>query len=216
MGYTRQATAIGFLMCGFSYLLNGRVFAYLLIVLLAGMIHKTAFVFAPLAFLRPGVGKLRSLLGFSLLIGMLGGAYLIEQADTFVRNYVTNTMESGGGQIRTLMNLPPSLIIFLYWKKWGKLFNDRWLWGIFALIAISILPLVSVASTAVDRMALYLIPLQIVVWSRLPMLAEGTIQRNSVIVLLILYHATVQFIWLNFGTHAYCWVPYNNLLIPTK
>lgn len=215
MGYTRQAAAMGFLMYGVGYLVRGRVAAYLLLVLLAGMLHKTAFVFAAFALFRPGGGKLKAILGIGLLIGLVGGAYLVEQADTFLLNYVENTMESGGGQIRTLMNLPPALLLFVYWKKWGQKYDDRWLWALIALLAIVCVPLVSIASTAVDRMALYLIPLQLVVWARFPVLVQGRINRTYAFLMVVSYYAIVQFTWLVYGTHASYWVPYDNLLLPS-
>ena len=215
MGYTRQATAIGFLMYGFGYLLRGRVFAYLLLVFFAGMIHKTAFIFFAIVFFRPGSSKLKSVLGVGLFIGLVGGAYLVEQANVLMLNYVTYTMESGGGQIRTLMNLPPAIILLAYWKKWGQKYEDRWLWGLIALLACVCVPAVFIASTAVDRMALYLIPLQLVVWARLPILLQGRIERTSVVLIVIFYYTIVQYTWLVHGTHAFCWVPYDNLLYPS-
>ena len=215
MGYTRQAAAIGFLMFGMRYLVQGQVTKYLVLVFLAGMIHKTAFIFAAFALLKPGGSRLKSMIGVCLLIGMVGGAYLFEQADTFLRNYVDNAMESGGGQIRTIMNLPPALILFLNWKKWARDYEDRWLWSLFSILAVLCVPIVSIASTAVDRMALYLIPLQIVVWARFPVLMQGRLKRTSSIGIVIIYYAVVQFTWLVYATHAPYWVPYDNLLFPS-
>ena len=88
------------------------------------------------------------------------------------------------------------------------------LWGIFALISIVCIPLVFVASTDVDRMALYLIPLQLVVWARFPEIVNGRIERTSAILIVVMFYALVQFTWLVYGNHAYCWVPYDNLLLP--
>ena len=80
---------------------------------------------------------------------------------------------------------------------------------------IYIVPIVSIASTAVDRMALYLIPLQIVVWARFPVLMQGRLKRTSSIGIVIIYYAVVQFTWLVYATHAPYWVPYDNLLFPS-
>jgi hypothetical protein len=215
MGYMRQAAAIGFLMYGFTNLVKQRVLIYLLLVLFAGLVHKTAFIFVALVFFLPGSSKISYGLGVGLLIGMLGGAYLFEQVDILVLNYVINTMDSGGAQIRTLMNLPPALIFFANRRKWNLKYKDGWLWGIFAIISIILVPLVFVASTAVDRIALYLIPLQLVVWARFPELVNGKMRRTSAILIIAIYYASVQFTWLMYGAHAYCWVPYDNLLFPS-
>ena len=215
MGYTRQAAAIGFLMYGFGHLTHGRVTIYLAFVLLAGLLHKTAFIFFAFALLRPGSSKLKIVIGIALLIGLVGGTYLVEQAEIFMLNYVENTMESGGGQIRTLMNLPPALILVIYWKKWNKEYSDRWLWAVIALLSVACIPLVAIASTAVDRMALYLIPLQIVIWARFPVLVDRSIQRKSAFFMVAFYYSIVQLTWFIHGTHATAWLPYNNLLLPS-
>ena len=215
MGYTRQAAAMGFIMYGFKYLLGRHTTKYLVLVLLAGMLHKTAFVFAAFALFQPSAGKLKRVLGVASLIFLLGAAYLVEQADTFMLNYVQNPMDSAGGQIRVLMNLPPALIILANWKKWREKFDDRWFWTLLALIGVICLPLASIASTAVDRMALYLIPLQLVVWARLPVLAQPYIGRTLVFHMVGFYYTAVMFTWLFYGAHASYWLPYDNLLFPT-
>lgn len=214
MGYTRQAVAIGLLMYGLGFLLRGRVVMYLILVVLAGLFHKTAFVFAAFAMFRPGSGLFRRVLGAGLLVGLSGSAFLVEQAEFLMLHYVEQTMESSGGQIRVFMNALPALVLFIYWKRWGEKFEDRWLWGLVAVLAIVCVPLVSMASTAVDRMALYLIPLQLVVWARFPVLVQGRIPRILAYLMIIGLYATTQFVWLVFGTHAPYWVPYDNLLFP--
>ncbi len=214
MGYTRQAAALGILMAAFGLLLDKRVLAFLLAVIVAGLFHKTAFVFLAFGLLRPGSSLWVKLLGVALLVGLTAGTLVLEQAEFLMRVYVEQTMESSGGQIRVLMNLPPALILFLFWKKWGRLYEDRWLWGLFALLALVCVPLVAVASTAVDRMALYLIPLQLVVWSRLPELLKGIVPRIYVFLFVLGFYAAVQFVWLVYGTHAPYWVPYDNVLFP--
>ena len=65
-----------------------------------------------------------------------------------------------------------------------------------------------VSSTAVDRVALYLIPLQLFVFARLPRLAATTKTRTLVVLGIVGYYASVQFVWLNFATDSAGWGPY--------
>lgn len=208
MGYTRQAVAIGLLMYGFGLLRDNRLLHYLIIVVVAGLFHKTAFIFLPIALFRPQGGVLPKIAGALFMAAMVYGSIIVEQAEFLMRVYVEQTMDSSGGQIRVLMNLPAALLLFLFWKKWAQLYSDRWLWAIFAILAIASLLLVTKASTAVDRIALYFIPLQLVVYSRLPELLKGKISRPLIIGALLSYFGVVQFVWLVFGTHAPYWVPY--------
>ena len=81
-----------------------------------------------------------------------------------------------------------------------------------AVLSLTTLPLVAISSTAVDRVALYFIPIQMFAFSRLPFLA-GTVQNYNLIVMGILgYYALVLFVWLNFASHAYAWLPYQSYL----
>ena len=213
MGYTRQATAIGFLMYGFGYITQGRVIPYLVIVFFAASFHKTSIVFLALPLFKPGAGYLRFLLGAILLAIMSTVSVVIEQAETFYLHYVIENMESDGGLVRVLMNLPPVIILLYNWKKWGEKYQDRWLWAYMSILAVACIPLVSLASTVVDRMALYLIPLQLVAWSRLPVLIGWRIRHTFLAV--ISYYASVEFIWLVYGNFSSSWIPYDNLLFPS-
>ncbi|MEO5328901.1 MAG: EpsG family protein [Magnetococcus sp. THC-1_WYH] len=208
MGYTRQAAAIGLLMYSVKYLIDNKVTQYFLVVSLAGLLHKTAFIFMAFSLFRPKSGLKTKMIGGVLLAALLYGTMIVEQAAFLMKVYVEETMESEGGQIRVLMNLPAALLLFSFWRKWGRLYRDRWFWSLIALLAIISLFLVAKASTAVDRMAIYFIPLQLVAYSRLPELMKGIINEKLIISSLVVYFFVVQFVWLVFGTHAPYWVPY--------
>ena len=78
-----------------------------------------------------------------------------------------------------------------------------------ASIGALILLLTLSSSTAVDRLALYLIPLQLAVGAAVP----GALVRQGLGVgMVIAYAFAVQFTWLNYATHARYWVPYRNIL----
>ena len=83
------------------------------------------------------------------------------------------------------------------WKLWRS-----YSWASLALLGLLF---ISPSSTAVDRMSIYVMPLQIAVLSRVPLLwRPETIGR----LLVIVYLAAVQFVWLNFAQHSNYWVPY--------
>ena len=62
------------------------------------------------------------------------------------------------------------------------------------------------SSAAVDRLALYTIPLQMVVLSRPRSVFTS---EGFGTALIIAYAAAVQFTWLNYAHHARFWVPYH-------
>jgi hypothetical protein len=80
---------------------------------------------------------------------------------------------------------------------------------IIAVLSLVCIPLVAMSSTAVDRTALYFIPIQLYVFSRLPSLATTLRNRSIIVFAIVAYYAAVQLTWLNLATHARFWVPYH-------
>ena len=65
------------------------------------------------------------------------------------------------------------------------------------------------STAALDRLALYLIPIQIVVLTRLPnLLSRSDSPSGEYKFLIVLYCAFIEFVWLNFANHAGYWIPY--------
>jgi hypothetical protein len=106
------------------------------------------------------------------------------------------------------MNVLPAILLLRFPRQLVPDPQERKLWVWMALFALSCVPLVVIASTAVDRVALYLIPLQLFVFSRVPWLAKTARNRGPLVAFTVVYYAVVQFVWLNFATHARLWVPY--------
>jgi len=121
-------------------------------------------------------------------------------------------MQSDGAKIRVAMNLFPSLLLLMYRKEWKRSFDDYSFWFWIALGSIIFVFLVSAASTAVDRVALYFIPIQLVVFARLPYLVRKQVSPSATKALIVLMYTLVLFVWLTFATHSTYWIPYQNIL----
>lgn len=208
MGYTRQAVALGIIMAGLaSYLRGGSPLRFTAYVLLAALFHKTAVVVVPLV----AIGEDRNrLINFVLVISvgiLLYDAFLGDAMDRFVQNYIKREYSSQGAAIRVVMNLVAAALLFTLRDRLG--FNERAykLWRNFALASIVMLALLFLlpSSTAVDRMSLYLLPLQIAVLASVP---KGLRSDFGGAVAVVGYMAAVQFVWLNFAVHSDYWVPY--------
>ena len=87
-----------------------------------------------------------------------------------------------------------------------------WRWFSIISIVLFLLAISTPATTAVDRIALYLLPMQLVIFTFLPdALGKRGSQNTEIIALIIFYYAAVLFVWLNFATHAAYWLPYRFL-----
>jgi hypothetical protein len=85
-----------------------------------------------------------------------------------------------------------------------------------ALMALAtvVLVVISPSSAAVDRIALYVIPIQIFVFARLPDLGGSDRDMTAIFVFAILaFYGVVLGVWLNFASHAFAWLPYRFYLL---
>ncbi len=214
-GYTRQAAAIGFIMWGLIDLMNGKQVKFYAMVMLGVLFHKTALFMLPIGFLYANsLGNLKNLILFTLFFVLAFFAFLAEHIARLTYYYVQDTqgMESSGAVIRVGMNVASS-IVFLYFRKlWAKRYSDSGLWMIFSVTTLIMFPLAFVSSTFVDRMALYLLPMQVVILSRIPILITSTYNRTLFILSVLFLYIGVLFVWLNFGQFSSHWLPYQNVL----
>ncbi len=209
MGYSRQAMALGFALVGLVALGEHRIRTFVICIALGALFHKSAVLLLPIAVLSASRNRF-------LTAGMVGVTFVLlfyllvsQEADSMWANYVEYQMESQGAKIRVLMNAMPAVAMLLWGRRLAPDTQERKLWTWIAWLALLCLPLVSFASTAVDRVALYLIPLQLFVFSRLPLLAGNNIRMRTLLVLGVIgYYAAAQFVWLNFAKHAEYWLPY--------
>ena len=212
MGYTRQAIAIGFIMWGITYLRKGKFYRFILAVFFAVTFHKTAILMIGIAVFNKGKGKFFKFLAIGIIAIGMWNAFLAEaQADLMV-NYVDAKMQSSGAMIRVIMNVIPALLLILLRKRWKKEFNDYSFWFIIALGSIASLFLVQFASTAVDRIALYFIPIQVIVFSRIVLLLKNKIQASIIKLLVVGYYFAVLNAWLLFGAFSGWWLPYRSVI----
>ena len=211
MGYVRQAAAIGFIMIGIYYLENKKFWKYVIFVLLATGFHKTAIIMLGIGLFIGDKGKfIKSIAILLIMIGL--GLAMKQQAESLYKSYVEAGIQSSGGFIRILMNAVAAILLFIFKEKWQKLFNDLDFWKILAYGSLLMIPLVFISSTAVDRIGLYFIPLQVVVFSRLPVLLEGKINRSLIKMVILFYYLLVLIVWFNYATNSYAWLPYQNVL----
>ncbi|MEI8033256.1 MAG: EpsG family protein [Chlorobiaceae bacterium] len=214
-GYTRQASAIGFIMWGMIDLMQGRQARFYLMVILGTLFHKTALFMLPVGFLfTNSLTNLKNLFFFILFFFIAFAGFMAEHIARLTYYYVEDTqgMESSGAVIRVTMNVASALVFLYFRKHWAERFSDRGLWTIYSVTSLVMFPLAFVISTTVDRMALYFLPMQLVILSRVPLFIPGVYNRTMFILSVLVLYIGALFVWLNFGQHSSHWLPYQNLL----
>lgn len=217
MGYSRQGVALGLAMLGLVGLARHNNLQFVLCVALAATFHKSAVLLVPLAVLATPRGRLWTGLWVGATAAVLYWTLLADSVDTLLSNYVQAQYQSEGAAVRIAMNaLPAGLLLVLRKRMRWTNAAERNLWMLMALAALAAVAvlLASPSSTAVDRVALYFIPLQLFVFSRLPDLLGRGRDRRIWVVAVVVYYAAVLMVWLVFAAHSRYWLPYR--LIPIE
>jgi hypothetical protein len=209
MGYTRQAAAIGFAMLGFVQLSKGSFFRFALCIALAATFHKTATMLLPLAALSSTKSRLWILVWTAAIFWLLYSTFLEKDIDKLIEGYVEAEYSSEGAAIRVAMNALPAIVFLLYRRSFALGPSEQKLWTYISLISLGAVAalVLTPSSTAVDRLALYSMPIQLFVWSRLP----DVIGRGAPAVIVygcVIYSSLVLVTWLLFAGHSPYWLPY--------
>ena len=211
MGYTRQGVAIGFAMLSIVALLRGYFWRFIGWISVAALFHKSAAVLVPIALFSAGERRWLKLVGV-VITGVLLFLLLVQEAvDVLVAGYIEAEYQSAGAGIRIGMNALAALAFLIVRKRLvlPRHVRSFWTWMSLSSLLFVALLLISPSSTAVDRVALYWIPLQLFVWGRLPDALGRPHRKNQTLVLGVLsYSAAVLFTWLFFSDHSSDWIPY--------
>jgi hypothetical protein len=208
MGYSRQAVAIGILMAGLASVIRGgstlRFAAY---VAAAALFHKTAVMLLPLVAFAQERSRVVNLLAGLAVTLLFYDLFLSESVGQLYQNYVTAEYSSQGAAERVILNVIPAVLYLVNRRNFNFSPVESKLWFYFSGTAILFVGLLIVvpSSTAVDRTALYIIPIQLAIWSRVHVAYNLRAVGRFIVVA---FAGVILFTWLNFAVHAKYWVPY--------
>lgn len=215
MGYTRQAAAIGLICWAISGAGRDRLLMVVAKVALAALFHKTAILFLPI--LLAPIAQRNVLMGiFGLLAFALLAAFTLEGAtERLVTNYVNSDYQSSGATIRIAMNVLAAMLFLVFRTTFKLTASERLIWTILSGMAIAsvVALLYSSSSVGVDRLSLFIIPLQVFVYGNLPATRLARRARILATLAVLGYCCTVQYVYLAYGTFAYTWLPYRNIVL---
>jgi hypothetical protein len=219
MGYSRQGVAIGLELLALLALERDRLLQFLAWLGLASTFHASAFTMLVLPFniIRGSMVRIKDLLRLLFLAGAgygLFDAIFSGLVKSYQEIYLEAQYQSEGALIRVVLCLLPALIFL--WKRHEFPISpqQRSIYTLMSWLAVAagIGLILSLSSTAVDRVALYLIPLQIFVGSYLPLIRLQGLSTVFWRKLLVLFSFAVLSVWLFFADHASAWIPYRNFL----
>lgn len=213
MGYTRQAAAIGFLFLALNAFRDRKMGLASGLILCGALLHGSVLIVVPIALFVVLRSRMELFLPLAAFGAVLFVVLLQDRAAVLYELYFEdeNTLDSAGAVIRVVMNAVPAALFLIYARKMERDPQMRTVWIIFSVISLLFVPavLILASNTAIDRIALFFVPLQIFVFGNLPVVAADTDSGSRLVsYAMVGYFAAVLFTWLNYADNSGNWIPY--------
>lgn len=216
MSGVRQGAAIGLLCIAFASFVDRRPIWFVFWVMVASGFHTSALVFMLMVPLTTGRYTRNRLMITALLA--LPGVYFLATGDAgelASERYIGTGLDAAGAVFRLGILGLTSLYFFLFLrKKWMHTFpKDYALASIGAIGMVLAFLLVTISSVIGDRFGYYLIPIQTMMFARLPYLRfrMNRTLHSAWPYLLLLFVFTV---WSQLSWHFQaCYIPYQSWLL---
>ena len=77
-----------------------------------------------------------------------------------------------------------------------------------AIACIFSIPAMSIGPTLIDRLGLYLMPVQVALWPRIIAAQRTTLLRSSWASMIIFFYGLVLYVFFHYAVHSHLWIPY--------
>lgn len=214
IGFIRQSVAISFIILSMLAIKKNYYLSFMICMILGMMFHKSSLLIFLIMILS--IDRLLSvILKYSIFFIFIGIIIYLSRGDfgNLYSNYLINISTDSKGAIpRLILVCVPSIIYLLFYNKFNFSLFEKKFFLILSLLTFILIPLVISYSTLVDRLLIYLLPFQLVIYSSISSLSKNEnikkLINSSVISLFILY----LFVWLNFSNSSQRWVPYSSFI----
>jgi len=210
MNYTRQSAAFGFELLALVALQDGRIRRFVILIIIASSFHKSAMILLPIAALISARNRFWTVFWVSVASALSFIMFIGEAYEGLVSSYAGVELASGGALIRVVMNAVAA-VVFLAMRSHIVLPPLQMkIWTVVSIIALLFIPALALSpsSTAVDRLALYFMPIQLLVFSHLPSAVRQWGWRSVATLLLVIGYALIMFVWFNYSQYSLSWLPY--------
>ena len=179
MSAVRQAIAMGLIAFAYNSFADRKLISYIVWVIVAGLFHKSAYLFLVAAPIIYNEGKVnRGTVGVVLTLVALYFASNSDIAEQYSGKYVGTRIEAAGALYRVgLVAFTGLAMLLLYRSKWQKFCpNDYELAFYFSIASVAVLPLLVYSSVASDRYGYYLMLITSLIQARLYLLTPPSLR----------------------------------------
>jgi len=220
MSAARQAMAIGVVLWLVATWSDSSTFKRLMMIFLAASFHMSAIIFLIFVALNTNIRLwLKACFGIFLsavVIYILQSSGQAEYYDSLYGSGQTEETQSTGALFHVLFNAGPALICFLLGRRARNILLYDRLHFQFAIVALLLIPLALVFSTAAYRVNLYFFPVALSFFSRVPLLFRDPRYRLVIRCIICAFFLFYLGFWLSAANSARAYNNYLNALFLQK
>lgn len=215
MSGIRQGAAIGAMFFAFNAFVDRKTLRFVIFTLVAASLHSSALVFLLLAPLVSGAYSRKRLL-LAILLALPGSLLLVQgdAGEVAVQRYLETDVGAAGAVFRVgLVTITGAYFFLFLRRKWQTLFPvDFKLVIIGALLMLGMFAVLPISSVIADRLAYYLLPIQAMIFARLPFLPIRSNRKFHTVFPYVLVGVTFV-VWTSLsGLFKQCYLPYQTWL----
>ena len=210
MGFVRQAIAISFFLIAIKYLtINKNIKSFISIIIGIGF-HKTLF---PMLTILLFIKKTKFLLLFIIIFFTFISYLFFNSYLRLIYYYSGEGLDliSYGALYRITISILFSVFLIVFSNILIENSIEKKIYFYLSFLCILSFLFVFNYSTLVDRFCFYFIPIQLFVLMRLKKLFKSQFNYFVVKLCIIIFYASVYFVWLNFSYYKFNWLPYKNI-----
>ena len=216
MSAARQAVAAGVLLWLVADWSRASVQKRVMLILLAGSFHFSAVIFLAFVLLDLRLPIWVKVAGTALMVGFM--VYITQHlgsTDHILDNYIigqTELTKSTGALFHVLLNGGPALMCFFFSRRDRATLIPDVLHNNLVTMAILLIPLALVASTAASRMTIYLFPVSMWIFAAFPLLLKDSNKEILYKIFLGIFFVGLMIFWMSAGNSAIAYLNYQNVL----
>lgn len=215
MDYARQAAAIGVLLFAFPTFAKGHHWRYQFLVVLAATFHMSAILLGPIGVLAIYRSRFLRIVMALLVAGSLYYVFLDGNLDRYQHLYLIRGTSSAGAILRLAMTAIAGIGWLVLEKRIPQAKHQARFWKLIAVasVALAVFLPFSPSSTALDRVGLYFMPIQMVFCSHFVARVRRPTQKSLAALIIVAFYGLFLATWFATTSYIEAWVPYRSFLL---
>jgi hypothetical protein len=214
MGFLRQGLAVSIILLSIKFLIEKKKFASSSLIFLASLFHFSAIILFFLLITQLSfsakIKKIFYYISVMLIISLLITYLNFDNIKRSIFFYagIGTYFQSSGFYFRFILNILPILIFYFFYHDLNFSVVEKKIIILLIIFALILIPCSFLFSTLADRLNYYLIPLQLIIYSKFYSYCKNKKIEHLFSIYILSISSLTLIGWFIFGSTSSAWLPY--------